>query len=136
MPSCARRRKPGETPACARWERPCNTAVLLRECTCRFCHVHDCFVARADGLTGLDPGFPGLFQDVGEAVPVYPGGAAASRTCAPGGRPSCCAASPALTASEMSPALSVNATSSPGATAAKVARYGTVSWRRPHHTTS
>src|SRR5947209_6559872 len=48
MPTRARRRKPSETPACARWERPGSTALLLRGCTCAFCHVHDCFVARAD----------------------------------------------------------------------------------------
>ena len=49
-------------------------------------------------------------------------GVAESRTWAPGGSPSCCAASPALTAIEMSPALSVKATISPGATAANVSR--------------
>ena len=37
----------------------------------------------------------------------YWAGVTLSRTCAPGGRPSCSAASPALTASEISPALSV-----------------------------
>src|ERR1022692_312007 len=63
-------------------------------------------------------------------------GATDSLTCAPGGRPSCWAASPALTAREISPALSVNATISPGATAAKVSRYGIVSWRRPQRTIS
>src|SRR3984893_4954287 len=91
-----------------------------------FCHVQDGL-----GVRSVTPGprsYPRGARD-------QDGGAPDSRTCAPGGSPSCCAASPALTASEISPALSVNATISPGATAANVSRYGTVSWRRPQRTT-
>src|SRR4029077_4767587 len=67
-PTRARWRKPGETPACARRERPCGPAVLLRGCPWAFCHVHDRFVSRADGLTGLAPVFPCLFRRLGTAT--------------------------------------------------------------------
>src|ERR1035441_8671198 len=95
-----------------------------------FCHVPARYV------------WPGLYAGSARLVSVLPDCpgqalcATESRTCAPGGRPSCCAASPALTASDISPALSVNATISPGATAANVSRYGTVRCRRPQRTTS
>src|SRR5262252_735300 len=42
-------------------------------------------------LPGLTLGFLGSFQDADEGAPVYPGGAAASRTCALGRSLSCCA---------------------------------------------
>ena len=65
------------------------------------------------------PGHSATFRVLGEAgakatqvgsraqARAQAGSAADSRTCAPGGRPSCSAASPPFTASEISPALSV-----------------------------
>src|SRR5262249_61670566 len=45
--------RPAAIPVRARWGRPWDTTVLLRGCTCAFCHVRCGYVARAGGLTGV-----------------------------------------------------------------------------------